>query len=274
MRSRIALFVGLVLAGGERDEVLLLEREVGGVVVGRQRLFEPGDAVGGHVARQLLDGGRGIAAVAHAPPGVGVHHQVEIGADGLAHQAHGFQVLLRARRGAHFVGAEAQVGDGGGFGGVGLRRHVHAGAAVEADAVADAAAEQFGNGNAAGLAGQIVEGDLHGAVDLGEFEIGAGALEEEHAEGVGVGEDAAFEEWRDGVADGAVHGLAARSRGVADQAVIGLHADEHGVALEHRSLAAVKGQPHGLRKGKGEQERSNAGDLHGTRNQNSMRPYR
>ncbi len=138
-----ALFVGLVFAGGERDQVLLPEREVGGVVVGGQGLFEPGDAVRGHILRQLFDCGQRVAAVAHAPPGVGVHHQVEIGPDRLAHEAHGFEVLFRARRGAHFVGAKAQAGNCRCFGGVGLRGHIHAGAAIETDAVAHAPAQQF-----------------------------------------------------------------------------------------------------------------------------------
>jgi hypothetical protein len=103
---------------------------------------------------------------AHAT-GAGVHHQVEIRAHGLAHEPDRFQVLLRSHGGAHFVGAEAQLGDGRGFGGIGLGRHVHAGAAIEADGVAHASADQFGNRHAVRFAGQIEERDFHGAVDLG-----------------------------------------------------------------------------------------------------------
>ena len=74
---------------------------------------------------------------------MGVHHEVEIRTHCPAHEADRFQVLLRARRGPHLVCAETEVGDGGRFGGVSLPGHVHAGAAIQTDAVAHAAAQQF-----------------------------------------------------------------------------------------------------------------------------------
>ncbi len=105
-----------------------------------------------------------IITIAHAPPGVRVHHQVEVGPDGVAHPADGFQVLLGPDAGAHFVGPKSELGNGVGFFGIFLGRHIHAGAAVQPNAIAHAAAEQFGNRNALGLADQIVECDFHGAI--------------------------------------------------------------------------------------------------------------
>ena len=187
--------------------------QIGRVIVGRQRFFQPGDAVFGHGAGQFLDGFEAVAAVAHAPPGVGVHHQVEIGADGLAHAGDRFHVPVGAEGGTHFVGAETEAGDGGGFGGVGLRGHVHAGAAVETDAVAHAAAQQLGNRHAARLAHQIVERDFGRAVHLGEGGVRAGTFQELDAQGVGIGQGAALEERADGALDGLLRPARCRGRG-------------------------------------------------------------
>ena len=219
-----------------------LSLQVGGVVVGRHGLLQPGDVVFGHVARQLLDGFQAVAAVAHAPPGMRVHHQVEIRTHGLAHQADRLQILLRAQGRPHLVGAETQLGDSRGFGGVGLGRHVHAGAAVEADVVADPPADQFGNRHAVRLAGQVVERDFDAAIDLGQFRVGAGPFQKLHAQRVGIGQRAVLEERSDHLFDGLLRQLAARPGRVAHQPVVRLHADEHGVALQDGAFAAVKRQ--------------------------------
>src|ERR1019366_8803331 len=123
-------------------------------------------------------------------------------------------------------------------------------------------------------AGQIEQRDLHRAIGSGEGCVDARAFQEEYAQCVGVGQDAPFQERRDSLPDRAVHTLAPRPRRVTHQAVVRLHTDEHGIALEQRALAAVKGEPDRFREGGGQQERPDAGDLHGTPNQDSTRPYK
>ncbi len=232
------------------------------MVVRRQRLFQPGDVVLGHGPRQALHRFQGVVAVAHAPPGVRVHHQVEIRTHRLAHQAHGFQILLRTQRRPHFVRAESQGRDRRGLGGVRFGRHIHAGAAVEPDAVAHPPAQQFRNRHAARLAGQIEQRDFHRGICLGQLAIGARPFQELHAQCVRVGQDAALQERRDGLLDLALRPFAARPRRITHQSVIGLHPDEHGVALHDGALAAVKGQADRLREGVGQQKGANARDLH------------
>src|SRR6185369_10331315 len=150
-----------------------------------------------------------------------------------------------------------------GFGGVGFGRHVHAGAAVEADVVADSAADQLGDWDAVRFAEQVVERNLGTAVDFGQLQVGTGSFQELHAEGVGVGEGTVLEEGGDRLLNDLLGVFAAGSGGVAYQAVVSLHADEHGVALEDGALAAVERQPDRFGKGVGKEVRSDARDFHG-----------
>lgn len=113
------------------------------MVVRREGLFEPADIVFDELLGEFGNRFWRVVAITHAPPGVGVDHDVDVGADAVADEANGFEVGLGAHAGAHFVSFEAEADDFGGFIGVGLRRHVHACGAVETDLVADAAAEEF-----------------------------------------------------------------------------------------------------------------------------------
>ena len=100
-----------------------------------------------------------------------VDHEPDVGANRAAHPLDGFDILLWTQSRPHLVGAESQAGDGGGLLGVLHRIHVHAGAAVEADAVAHASAEELGKWNALRLGRQIVQGHLHRAIHLPRLQI-------------------------------------------------------------------------------------------------------
>ena len=142
-----------MLAGCQRHDVLLLEPGIVGMCGGRQRFFQPGDVVRGHLAGHLLDGGGAVGTVAHAPPAVGIHHEVEIGPGRLAHQPDSFHVLLGPERGTHLVSPKAKLRDGRGFGGETFGRHVHSRAAVKLDAIAHTAAKQLGHRHTERFAG-------------------------------------------------------------------------------------------------------------------------
>jgi apolipoprotein N-acyltransferase len=75
----------------------------------------------------------------------------------------------------HLVCLKAEALRESGLGGIILRRHVHARAAVETDPVADSPAQEFGDRQSFGLANEIVQGHLNAAVDLAEFML-AGLL--------------------------------------------------------------------------------------------------
>ena len=184
---QITLFAGLVLAAGQRNQVFFLEAQIRRVVLRRQRLFQPGDVEGYHLSRQLLDTFQVVIAVAHAPPGVPVHHEVEIGTDRLTHEAHRLQILLDALRRAHLVCPEPQFGNSGRLGRGGLRWQIEAGASVQPDAVADAPAEEFGNRRPVGLARQIIQRDLHCAVSLHQVQTGPVIFQKLHTQRVRVG---------------------------------------------------------------------------------------
>ena len=83
------LLARFVLAGREWDQILLFQAQVAGVIFGRKRFFEPRDVVSGHFAGQLFDGVQAVVTFTHAPPRVGVHHQIEVGTQGHAQLAHG-----------------------------------------------------------------------------------------------------------------------------------------------------------------------------------------
>ena len=231
-----------MLAARERQNVFLFQAAVSLVIVGRHRFFQPRHAVSGHLPCEALDGGEVIAAIAHAPPSVRVYHEIEIRADGLAHETHGFEILVRAERGTHFVGAKSQIRDGGGFFGVLLGRHVHAGAAIQTDAVAHAATDSFGKWHAHGFGHQVIQRDFHRAINFREIRILAGAIEKLDAQGIGIGEGTAREKWRDGVLDDCVRTLTARAGCITCETVIGVDADQHGVAFQDRALSAVEGK--------------------------------
>ena len=139
----------------------------------------------------------------------------------------------RPRRG-HLVRGEAHARDRRRFLGVARRRHVHAGAAVEFDSIALAAADQFRQ-RAAFVAGREVdERDLDGAVGLGEFQR-ARELKLRPAARV-----LADQERANDLVDFACRAFVGRAGGVADEAVVGLDANDHGVAFENRALAAME----------------------------------
>src|SRR5204862_5182645 len=97
----------------------------------------------------------GVTFVAHAPPGMSVDHEADLWPHRLAHEDDRFEVLLRTKSWAHFVCAESHCGDRGGFFGETGWRHVHAGAAIEFDAVALASADDFGERGAFKFCGEI-----------------------------------------------------------------------------------------------------------------------
>ena len=186
----VALLGGLVLAAGKRDDILLLERKIAGVIVGRQGFLEPADIVVGHVAGDLFDGRETVAAVAHAPPGVGVDHQVEVGPTASRMRRTASRSCSGPSGRAHLVRLEIRVRRRPRLRRHSLRRHIHTRAAVEADAVAHASAEQLRDRDAEAFPDQIVEGDFDAAVDLRQLEVVAGRFEELDAESVGIGERA------------------------------------------------------------------------------------
>ena len=259
----VAGFAGLVFAAGDGDVVEFLQAAVGFVVVGRQGFFEPGDAVVGEFFGKLIDGGGDVVAIAHAPPGVGVDHEIEIGADGFAHLADGFDVLFGAHAGSHLVGHEAEFGDGGGFFGVALGRHVHAGGTVEADAIADTAADEFRDGEAESFAEGVVEGDFDASSRLWRGRgPGRGRLRNwtRRASGSARVRPVRNGAMTDSMAWWAV-GLPWPGR-VADEAGGGFDADEHGVAFEDGAFASVVGEFQGLGEAAGEEEGPDAGNSH------------
>src|SRR5262249_11859110 len=136
------------------------------VILWWKGLFEPGDSVFGKTFGEPVDGVYDVIAVAHPPPGVRVDHQIEIRADGFAHAADGFEILLGADAGAHLICLEAELRDRVRFFGVLFGRHVHAGAAVQANAVAHTAAEQLRYRHTFGFARQIIERYFDAAVKL------------------------------------------------------------------------------------------------------------
>ena len=87
-----------MVAAGQRHIVSGLQAQIRFVIVRPQRLFEPRQVVLRHLARQFLDGLEAIAAVAHAPPGVCTHHQVEIRAYGAPHLPDGGSFRICTRR--------------------------------------------------------------------------------------------------------------------------------------------------------------------------------
>ena len=58
--------------------------------------------------------------------------------------------------------------------------HIHSGASIKPDTIANAAAEQFGHGNALGLSGQIVESYFHGAIEFMQIQLPAGPFATEY----------------------------------------------------------------------------------------------
>ncbi len=130
-----------MFSGGQRRQGFRAQVAVGGMVVWRQRLFQPGNIEFGHRGREPFHGFGGVAAVAHPPPGVGVDHQAELRTGGFAHQPHGFEVQFRAERGTHFVGLKAHLLRLFGFSRISFRCLVHTGASIQCDAVAHPAAE-------------------------------------------------------------------------------------------------------------------------------------
>ena len=246
----------LVLAGGDGQKVIGAQPAICVVVVRRQGLFEPRGPVRGDLAREIRHRLGRVADVAHAPPGMGVDHQPHVRADCLAHEPHGFQVLLGPQRGPHLVRGEAKRRDRRRLLGVAFGRHVHAGAAVELDAVAHPAADQFRQRAAFEPRREVDQCDFDGAIRFGELEI---AFKVEVGPAAGI---FAHEERRDRLANVAGGALMGGPGGIAGQAVVGPDADDHGVALEDRALAAVERQPHGLRQRAGHQESVNVGDFH------------
>ena len=246
-----------MLAGRDRDDVGRAQPAVRLVVRRRERLLEPRRAVLGHAARKRGDGLLRIAAVAHAPPGMGVDHEPHLRADRGAHEPHGLQVLLRAERGSHLVGREPHRRDGRRLLGEPLGRHVHPGAAVELDAVPLAPADELREGAALVPRRQVNERDLDRAVRLRGLQV-AGEHHLRPLERV-----AADEEMADHLPYLRRRALVRRPGRVADQPVVRGHPDKHGVPLDDRPLAAVEGKPERLRERVRHQERLDLGDLHG-----------
>ena len=163
--SHLARFM---FAARDRNQVELLRASVRFMIVGRQRFFEPRDTILGHLFGDAVHSGVKIVSIAHAPPCVGVHHEIEVGSDGIAHLSQHFDVLFRSHAGTHLVGSEPELRYRGGFRGVLIRRHIHPGGAIEMDAVANTSSDQFRYGQVQAFAERIVQGDFDGTVDFGE----------------------------------------------------------------------------------------------------------
>ena len=172
-------------------------------------------------------------------------------------------VLLRPQGRPHFVRAETQLGDGRGLGGVAFRRHVHARAAVEADAVAHAPADQLRNRHAAAACrpGRRARSPPSSRPWPAPGRRPA-PPERARAEASGSASARSTRNGRDHLFDGLLRRFASRPGRVPDQPVIGFHADQHGIALENGALAAPKRQADRLGERVGKQIGADAGDPH------------
>ena len=232
---------------GELDAVL--ERDVSEVVDGDGYFVADGLAALAHVVLEVVesdfgevDAGEGVREVEEvvglAAHGARVDGAVRGGEDGLLVLAHLLQEAAGGAEGAGDVheelDAEVHLEEG-----VALRdallegeSHVAAaafavGVAVDADFVAEFAAEHLPDGDAPGLAGEVPAGDFEGADAAGLSGVAAELLEsaEDFFDIAGVfAEDAAFEHGGVGSAGGVA------DFAVADESLVGVDFDE-GAAL-------------------------------------------
>ncbi len=171
-----------------------------------------------------------------------IHHDVDVGAGGQADEADGFQILLRTKCRPHLVAAKSLRGNGGGFLRIADRRHIHTGAAIEANAIADASADHLGKRHSARFRNQIVERDFNGGISLGEIGPLSRPIQKRNAQGVGIGQIVAFQIRCDGLLNGALGVLTGGAGSITHQAVVRSYADQHGIALQDGAVAAVERQ--------------------------------
>ena len=120
--------------------------------------------------------------------------------------------------------------------------------------ISHAAAQELRDRHFPLFAQQIVQGNLDGAVNLGQLEVRAWSGLELSPERVDIIELAPFQEGSYGTLDDAMRVFTAGSRSVADQSVIGLDPYQHGVTFHDRALAAMERQPARFAQRVGEQE--------------------